>query len=227
MNKYLGFFIVLLTVVLFQEEAYGQTPTWGKIYKVGDFLIHSKDAMKVDLYLKPNNVQNPQHRDTLYEDQHYRILGNADLLIGIYRKYYVNYNFSAYRVTLYKGKLAPPNFKTDPSAYEFRTQIKDQCKAEGVNFAGHFTLVQWGCGTECAETAIVDRITGTIFYSSLNKPYDYAFNTIACKPNSSMAIMNDWMLEEFKGYVYCGKEYWKLKVAKWTGTKFQLLAIQD
>jgi hypothetical protein len=227
MKKHLHFFIVLLIVALFRGEVRGQDPTWGKIYKVGDFLIHSKDVMKIDLYVKPNNIQNPQHRDTLYEDEKYRILGNADMLLGIYRKYKVGFKFSDYRIALYKGKLAPPNFKTDPAAYEFRTQIKDQCKDKGIDFAGHFTLVQWGCGTECAETAIVDRITGSIFYSKLNEPYNFAFNTIKCKSNSTMVIMNDWMIEGFKGYVYCDRPYWKLKVANWSGTKFKLLSKQD
>ncbi|RWY53948.1 hypothetical protein [Mucilaginibacter gilvus] len=136
MKKHLHFFIVLLIVALFPGEVRGQDPTWGKIYKVGDFLIHSKDVMKIDLYVKPNNIQNPQHRDTLYEDEKYRILGNADMLLGIYRKYKVGFKFSDYRVALYKGKLAPPNFKNDPAAYEFRTQIKDQCKIRALVLPG-------------------------------------------------------------------------------------------
>jgi hypothetical protein len=33
----------------------------------------------------------------------------------------------------------------------------------GSNFAGHFIVIKWGCGTDCGEMAIVDAKTGRIF----------------------------------------------------------------
>ena len=35
---------------------------------------------------------------------------------------------------------------------------------KGPNFAGHFTVVQWGCGTTCLTGAIVDATTGKVFH---------------------------------------------------------------
>ena len=40
--------------------------------------------------------------------------------------------------------------------------------AEGPNFAGHYTVAIWGCGTSCAQFAIVDNATGEVF----DPPFD-------------------------------------------------------
>jgi hypothetical protein len=32
----------------------------------------------------------------------------------------------------------------------------------GPNFAGHHVLVQWGCGTNCMEAAIIDAVDGDV-----------------------------------------------------------------
>jgi hypothetical protein len=34
---------------------------------------------------------------------------------------------------------------------------------EGPNFAGHYTIVQWGCGAGCVQFAVVDAKTGAVF----------------------------------------------------------------
>lgn len=35
---------------------------------------------------------------------------------------------------------------------------------EGPNFAGHYTIVGWGCGSSCLEFAIVDASTGRVYF---------------------------------------------------------------
>jgi hypothetical protein len=47
-------------------------------------------------------------------------------------------------------------------AHGFRTVITEGAK-KGPNFAGHYTVVTWGCGTACAQFAIVDAVTGKVF----------------------------------------------------------------
>ncbi len=101
------------------------------------------------------------------------------------------YNFSNFKVKVYKGRQADPDFKTDPPAYKFRTQIKNQCKSQGINFAGHFTIAHWGCGSSCEEIAVIDRINGKIFYSNLIKLSKSAFFSFKCEANSKMIVMND------------------------------------
>lgn len=52
-----------------------------------------------------------------------------------------------------------------PAARRYRTVIR-RGAARGPNFAGAFTVVLWGCGTECQQLAIVDARTGRVFVAS-------------------------------------------------------------
>lgn len=61
------------------------------------------------------------------------------------------------------GKPTQPDVKTQARARRFRTMIRDGA-AQGPNFAGHYTIVFWGCGTGCAELAIVDARNGRVFF---------------------------------------------------------------
>lgn len=62
---------------------------------------------------------------------------------------------------IYTEKPAPVDFMGYESAREFKTVITQQA-AEGPNFAGHYTIVSWGCGSSCQQNAIVDARTGLI-----------------------------------------------------------------
>lgn len=44
---------------------------------------------------------------------------------------------------------------------EFRTQFVNASK-EPPNFAGHYRVVTWGCGTDCLEGGIVDLSNGQL-----------------------------------------------------------------
>ena len=35
---------------------------------------------------------------------------------------------------------------------------------DGPNFAGHYTIVFWGCGAGCISLALADAITGKVFH---------------------------------------------------------------
>lgn len=47
-------------------------------------------------------------------------------------------------------------------ARRYRTAIRDQA-GESANFAGHFRVITWGCGTDCRGFAILDRQTGVAY----------------------------------------------------------------
>lgn len=64
---------------------------------------------------------------------------------------------------VFTGKPKMPQFKGRDKAYrQFRTQIRDGL-ADGVNFAGHYTVVQFGCGAGCVTGFIVDDRTGRVY----------------------------------------------------------------
>lgn len=71
--------------------------------------------------------------------------------------------FESYPAKPYTGKNAKPDLNGDPSTKMYRTQIKEWAK-EKPNFAGHYILATWGCGTNCTQFAIVDVITGKVYH---------------------------------------------------------------
>jgi hypothetical protein len=64
---------------------------------------------------------------------------------------------------VFKGKPAVVDLSSHPDARSYRTQLRRQA-AEGPNFAGHYKIAIWGCGTSCQEFAIVDSQTGRVYF---------------------------------------------------------------
>jgi hypothetical protein len=68
---------------------------------------------------------------------------------------------------VFSGTVTFPNFQgRDNWARMFRSRINDAV-ASGPNFAGHFTVVEIGCGMSCRIAYVVDVINGKVF----NFPY--------------------------------------------------------
>lgn len=61
------------------------------------------------------------------------------------------------------GKPTVPDTDSHPRSRLFRTRIRYGAE-EGPNFAGHYTIVGWGCGSGCTALAIVDAKTGKVFH---------------------------------------------------------------
>jgi len=61
----------------------------------------------------------------------------------------------------YKGRPAEPVLPT-PRTRMFRTELQRQA-AMGPNFAGHFTLALWACGTGCNTIAVLEASSGTVY----------------------------------------------------------------
>ncbi|HEV2882593.1 MAG TPA: hypothetical protein VGX24_15060 [Pyrinomonadaceae bacterium] len=76
-------------------------------------------------------------------------------------------HFSDYPVKeVYKGRVAPVVLDTK-RARMFRSRLREDSR-QGVNFAGHYTVVFWGCGTGCAQVAVVDARTGRVYWPPLD-----------------------------------------------------------
>jgi ankyrin repeat protein len=63
---------------------------------------------------------------------------------------------------IYKGAPARVDLSSNPITREYRTRIREGTR-KGTNFAGHFTVVSWGCGSNCETIAIVDALTGRVY----------------------------------------------------------------
>lgn len=70
--------------------------------------------------------------------------------------------FEDYSVgTAAPGRIVKPDLKSNPIAREFRTVIGDEM-SKGANFAGRYRVAIWGCGSSCAQFAVVNLETGRV-----------------------------------------------------------------
>jgi hypothetical protein len=66
--------------------------------------------------------------------------------------------------SVWTARPVPVDLKHNAEARQFRTMLR-QGAAKGPNFAGHYTIVGWGCGSSCLNWAIVDAKNGYVFFA--------------------------------------------------------------
>lgn len=141
-------------------------------------------------------------------------------------------SFNEYRLppsTIFNGVPAAPQFKT-PGQQVFRAVIREATR-KGPNFAGHYTIADWGCGTSCESVAVIDAETGAVYdgpFGQLPKAglyygdglrYDrdakgsYNYDELSYRLNSRLLIARGCPnFKDCAGYFY-----------EWTGSEFKLL----
>jgi len=77
--------------------------------------------------------------------------------------------FEDYPVTETWHDTPAPVKLTTASERLFRTNLTNAAK-EQPNFAGHYRITYWGCGSNCSAGALVDLQTGDVFPPPLAKP---------------------------------------------------------
>jgi hypothetical protein len=147
-------------------------------------------------------------------------------LSAIYKKYKPKYKFSDFKIAnIYKGRLAEPILLADSKEYNYRTVIRESCKSQGVNFAGHYTIAIWGCGTECANMAIVDRITGEVYidfsFQNGSTASEGEYGELFQK-DSNLIIINSSLTDIIPGYQRLS-DYMKPEFYEWTGNGLKKL----
>lgn len=63
---------------------------------------------------------------------------------------------------IYKSAPAPVDLRSNAEARTYRTRLREGAR-KGPNFAGHYTVVGWGCGSNCEATMVVDAVTGRVY----------------------------------------------------------------
>ena len=118
--------------------------------------------------------------------------------------------FEQYKVNkIHRGKPAVPVLRTLEDR-EYHTRIREGATA-GPNFAGHYTVIIIGCGTECASFVIVDAASGRVF-SRAQKEY-------TCGPTfkvNSRLLTTDVCTGAIQKN--CNRAFWE-----WTGTELKFL----
>ncbi len=117
----------------------------------------------------------------------------------------VAYRFADYPSgPAFTGTPKPVDFSTNAQAATFRTRITEGAKA-GPNFAGHYTVIEWGCGTSCQGHAIVDEVTGRIVLFGPTTEYGVSYRL-----DSTLFIVNppeNWAQLSPKPAVYATDYY--------------------
>jgi hypothetical protein len=91
--------------------------------------------------------------------------------------------FSDYPVQeMMESAPAPPDFRTDPKSRIFRTRIRTGLP-KTPNFAGSYSVVSWGCGTDCALWTVVDGKTGQIIPPRFSVSINYVGKATPGPPN--------------------------------------------
>lgn len=119
----------------------------------------------------------------------------------------------------FHGKPAKPILATTGRRM-FRTMVREAA-AKGPNFAGHYTIAEWGCGSGCMSIAVVDAVSGKVFpapFKILSMPmaegeggHEYQGAVYQLK---SRLLIADGCPEEAK----CGAYYYE-----WRDNKFKQL----
>src|SRR4051812_21204974 len=71
--------------------------------------------------------------------------------------------FEDYPAKPYAGPNAAPDVRSDPRSRMYRTVLRGWA-TEKPNFAGHYILATWGCGTGCTQIAVIDAVNGEVFH---------------------------------------------------------------
>ncbi|MBU3069071.1 hypothetical protein KOI40_04515 [Aestuariicella sp. G3-2] len=101
-----------------------------------------------------------------------------------------SYDFSDYPSQVSSMTLSQIDLNSHPSASNFRTRFK-ALQGRPANFAGHYILVYWGCGSGCQMFSIVDVETGQIFMDD-----DWSSSMGVCvRADSSLLIVNPGVSE--------------------------------
>jgi hypothetical protein len=121
-------------------------------------------------------------------------------------------HFEDYRVSAtFKGKPAPAKIESH-RARLYQTRIREGAK-EGPNFAGHYTIVTWGCGVACRGVAIVDARTGKVVISphliEVTRMPSQDNPSLQFRKDSNLLVIEGWRDTTGKGDTVAGKFYYQ------------------
>jgi len=131
--------------------------------------------------------------------------------------------FQKYPAQVFSGPVAAAKISS-PRARMYRTVIRKGAK-EGPNFAGHYTIVVWGCGLNCRQLAIVDARSGEVFFPSNLMQVNFLFEDteefLQFRKNSGLLIVvgamvgtnDDWRTGKYY-YHWKNKRLWLVHAIK-------------
>lgn len=136
-----------------------------------------KVVPKSDVQKHPNFKVYKKHKNVVFLSK-----GKPGKDVVFFEKH-IPLNFTDYSRKVYIGKLKLPIIPEKSYLNNYKGNILAQCNT-GINFAGYYTIVSFGCGTACQQNLIINRKTGKIdgeFVTSMGSEF---------KKNSAMIVRN-------------------------------------
>jgi hypothetical protein len=131
--------------------------------------------------------------------------------------------FSASAQTLKYDAKRPPHFQDFPateiwkqppaplklatgSERMFRTQLTNAAKRP-ADFAGHYTMAFWGCGSNCSAAALIDLKMGAVYQPPLATPDANGWDRWIMCPGSFEGTGDEFHVDSRLMIVRCGMNY--------------------
>jgi len=135
-----------------------------------------------------------------------------------------DYPFQTYEVPLYQGPVKYPDFQRRDRAFaDYRTRIRDGVK-QGVNFAGRYSLIQFGCGTGCSMGYVTDVSSGKV-QAFPRGGDDNLYMRLQFTPKSSLVVVR-WYGADTNG-PQKDRERCFEEMLVWRGGRFDRIGIRD
>lgn len=114
--------------------------------------------------------------------------------------------FKDYPARIATGPFVAPHFNETTDRYNKYRKAINSGTASGPNFAGHFTVVEVGCGTSCTIPFIVDlsngKISGFPHEIGMIPDITYKYQT------DSNLLVALWPIDEFTAKPRCRRIYY-------------------
>lgn len=99
-------------------------------------------------------------------------------------------------------------FTSHPIAERYRTIITEQYNELEVNFASHYVIVTWGCGSGCVTGAMVDTRDGFVYPMPEDKEWGGNGTYIDSKKDSEV-LLTAAVAQSPTGEVEEVRKYWE------------------
>jgi hypothetical protein len=125
--------------------------------------------------------------------------------------------FREHPAHVFLGKPAAPRLET-VLARQHKTAIRNGTQ-HGPNFAGHYTVVDWGCGTSCAAFVIVDALSGRVYEPpEISRGVDLGLDGPEYRRDSTLMVVANCPDPSVYGYKNCER-----KLYNWNGSRLVIL----
>jgi hypothetical protein len=141
-------------------------------------------------------------------------------------------------VERFTGTPAAPKL-VESWARRFQTRIREgavgkypawrgfeEFKVEGPNYAGHYYVANWGCGTGCLMLVVIDAVTGTVYPPPLSAGTTGSNRMILpglgtgwadfdFQPESRLFVLKTCPLVDGRRYPFSGTSYFAIEADGW------------